>query len=286
MKIAIIGSKGQLGSELKKALNKHETIPIDHDIIEVSDRNSCNIIQEKKPDIVINTAAYHKTDACEDNPKKAFSVNAIGAKNIAEICKQNNATSVYISTDYVFDGTKNTPYTETDIPNPVNTYGISKLAGEQYTKLAEKHYIIRTSSLFGTNPPRGKGSNFVDAIIKKAQEEKEIKVVEDIITSPTYAKDAAGMIKAILENQLPYGTYHITNSGYCSWYQFAKSIIETTNLNTNIKATKAEKNTTGAKRPIFSALKSTNLKRHNLKMRNWKDALNDYLKEKNQKKTP
>jgi len=280
MKVAIIGSKGQLGSDLVKAFDKSDVISLAHEQIEVKDYTSCEKIIDLSPDVVINTAAYHKTDTCEDNPLETFSVNAIGSRNVADICSKIKAIYVYISTDYVFDGEKGVPYTEEDSPNPINTYGISKLAGEHYAKLAEKYYIIRVSSLFGVAGASGKGGNFVETMIKKAKNKEKITVVDDMIMSPTYTKDAARAIKKIIEKDLPYGIYHAANEGFCSWYEFARKIFELLNLDVDIKPIKTRDLTLKAKRPVFSALKNEKLLKYGLKMPSWQEALKKYLYEK------
>ncbi len=281
MKIAVIGSTGQLGTDLTKTLeNGYEVIGLAHKDIEVTDYNSCLILKEHRPDIVINTAAFHKTDQCEEEPLKTFSVNALGAKNVAMISREMEATAVFISTDYVFDGSKNEPYTEDDTPFPINTYGISKLAGEHYTRQNQKHYIIRIASVFGAAGASGKGGNFVETMITKAKKGESITVVDDMWMSPTYTKDTASILKGIIELQLPYGTYHATNKGYCSWYQFAEGIFRITGLNPALKPIKTEQLNVKAKRPRFSALKSTKLSRYGIETREWKDALRAYLVEK------
>jgi dTDP-4-dehydrorhamnose reductase len=286
MKIVIIGSTGQLGTDLMKVLSKeHQTVGLSHKEIEVSDGNSCQIIKNYHPDVVINTAAFHKTDQCEEESLKTFAVNAIGAKNVAKVSVEVGAITVFISTDYVFDGTKNEPYTEDDFPNPINTYGISKLAGELYTKQNPKHYIIRVASLFGAAGASGKGGNFVETMITKAKGNEPIKVVDDMWMSPTYTKDAAEVIKKIIDLNVPYGVYHVTNSGYCTWFEFAKEIFKMTDLNPSLKPIKTHQLQVIAKRPLFSAMKSTKLPRYGITMRSWKDALREYLTEKGYIKT-
>ncbi|MEM2995369.1 MAG: dTDP-4-dehydrorhamnose reductase [Candidatus Bathyarchaeia archaeon] len=281
MKIVVIGSTGQLGTDLMKTLeHEHETIGLTHKEIEVTNYNSCRVIKEHCPDVIVNTAAFHKTDQCEEDPMKTFAVNAIGAKNIAVLSKELEATTIFISTDYVFDGSKGEPYTEDDAPNPVNTYGISKLAGEFYTKQNPKHYIIRIASLFGVAGASGKGGNFVETMIMKARKNEPISVVDDMWMSPTYAKDAANAIKKIIELKLPYGIYHATNSGCCSWFQFAKEIFRMTGLNPNLTPIKTSQLQIKAKRPQFSALQSIKLQKYGIKMRSWTEALRDYLTEK------
>lgn len=278
MRVAVIGSKGQLGSDLMKVFDA--AIPFTHGDVEIVDFNSCVKLKSFSLDVVINTAAFHKTDACEVDPFKTFNVNAIGSRNLAEVCRDIGACYVYISTDYVFDGNKGMPYTEEDSPSPINTYGISKLAGEYYARLAEKYYIIRVSSLFGVAGASGKGGNFVETMIQKARNKEEIRVVDDMIMSPTYTKDAAGMMKKILENRLPYGIYHVVNSGFCSWYEFARAIFSHLNLNPNLKPIKTSDLVYKAKRPMFSALENKKLASFGLKMPDWRDALKRYLSEK------
>ncbi len=280
MRVAIVGARGQLGSDLVKAFHNHEVIPFTHADLDVTNYESLLKIKDSMPDAIINTAAFHKTDDCEDNPEKTFAVNAIGARNISNVCNKLSATMVYISTDYVFDGSKTSPYNETDIPNPINTYGISKVAGESYTRLAGKHYIIRVASLFGSAGSSGKGGNFVETMVKKARNNEEIKVVDDIIMSPTYTWNAANMIQNILVKKLPYGIYHIANRGQCSWYEFAKRIFETLEIKADISPTKTNILQSKVKRPTFSPLISIKLKKHCLEMERWEDALKNYLIEK------
>jgi len=281
MRIIVIGSTGQLGTDLMKVLeHEHVTIGLTHKQVEVTDWDSCQIIKEHSPDVIINTAAFIKVDQCEEEPLKTFTVNAIGAKNIATISKEIEATTIFISTDYVFDGSKTEPYTEDDAPNPINTYGISKLAGELFTKQNPKHYIIRVASLFGAAGASGKGGNFIETMIAKAKKNEPISVVDDMWMSPTYTKDAASTIKKIIEAKLPFGTYHATNQGYCTWFQFAQEIFKITNLNPTLTPIKTNQLQMKAKRPQFSALKSIKLPKYGIKMRDWKEALYDYLIEK------
>ena len=281
MKIAVIGSTGQLGTDLVKTLStSNEVIGFTHSDLEVADYETLRILKDQHPDVVINTAAFHKTDQCEEEPKKTFCVNALGARNIAQITTEVGATTVYISTDYVFDGSKNKPYTEEDIPAPLSTYGISKLAAEQFTKRNPKHYIIRIASVFGKAGASGKGGNFVETMINKAKNNDPIVVVDDMFMSPTYTKDAASILKGILELQLPYGVYHATNKGFCSWYQFAQEIFQATKLSPDLKPTKSDPEYGKARRPLFSALASTKLSQYSLEPRSWKEALRAYLLEK------
>ncbi|MBS7631984.1 dTDP-4-dehydrorhamnose reductase, partial [Candidatus Bathyarchaeota archaeon] len=217
---------------------------------------------------------------CEVEPEKAFAVNAVGAKNVTAISKEIGSTIIYISTDYVFDGSKNAPYTEDDTPNPINTYGISKLAGELYTKQNPKHYIVRVASLFGVAGASGKGGNFVETMLTKAKKGEPISVVNDMWISPTYTAEAANAIKRIIELKVPHGVYHVTNSGYCTWFHFAREVFKIAGLNPNLTPIKTHQLQMKAGRPLFSALTSVKLHKYGIKMKGWAEALHDYLIEK------
>ena len=280
MRVVIIGSSGQLGCDLVNELEKkYEVIGLTHKDIEVSDYGSCLILEKYKPDIIINTAAFHKTDQCEKEPLKAFSVNSLGARNITLITNKINATTIYISTDYVFDGSKNEPYTENDIPVPINTYGVSKLAAENFTIQNPKHYIIRIASAFGKVGASGKGGNFVETMITKAKNNEAINVIDDMWMSPTYTKDASLAMTKIAE-KLPYGVYHVVNKGFCSWYKFAKQIFKYTGLNPKLTPIKTQQFSGKANRPRFSALKSVKLSQYDIELPTWQRALYEYLIEK------
>jgi dTDP-4-dehydrorhamnose reductase len=281
MKIVIVGSTGQLGTDLMKTLcADHELIGLTHQDIEVSNYSSCLTLKERQPDVIINTAAFHRTDQCEEEPEKTFLINAIGPKNVAKVSKEIRATTMFISTDYVFDGAKSKPYTEDDAPNPINTYGISKLAGELFTRQNPKHYVIRVASLFGAAGASGKGGNFVETMITKARKQEPISVVDDQWMSPTYTRDAAKTMKEIIESQLPFGTYHASNGGFCTWFQFTKQIFSILNLNPALTPIKASQLQVKAQRPRFSALKSSKLPKYGIQPREWTEALLDYLVEK------
>ena len=281
MKIAVIGSNGQLGTDLMKVLRDgHEVTGLVHKDFEVTDLKACQILKDLRPDAIINTAAFHKTDLCEDEPLRTFSVNAVGAKNVATVAKEIDAVDVFISTDYVFDGMKREPYTEDDIPRPINTYGISKLSGELLTQLAPKHYVVRIASVFGAAGASGKGGNFVETMISKAKKGEQINVIDDMWMSPTYTRDAASAIRKMLEMELPAGTYHAANKGFCSWFEFTNAIFDLLGMKPSLTAISSNQFPTKAMRPVFSALNSTRLPGQGIALRDWKDALRDYLAEK------
>lgn len=280
MRIVVIGASGQLGSDVV-SIFKEDAVPLTHKDIEVTNLNTLKIIKDLKPDVIINTAAYHKTDECEVNPLKTFQVNSIGAFNVAKIANEIDAVNIYISTDYVFDGKKKSPYTEDDSPNPINIYGLSKYSGEIITRnYSKKYYIIRVASLFGKSGAREKGGNFIDKIIERAKKREYLKVVDDMIMSPTYTKDVARVLRKFLKVMPEYGVYHMVNEGYCSWYEFAKTVFDMLNLDVDINPIKTSELGLRSRRPLFSALENKKLNKLGLRMRSWRDALKEYLMEK------
>lgn len=285
IKVAIIGSTGQLGTDLVQVLNEdgnYKVFPLDHAEVDcaklVSLREALAVIG---PDVVVNCAAFVAVDECEDRPEDAFRVNAIGAWNVARVCADLNALCVYISTDYVFDGEKGKPYTEEDPPRPINIYGASKLAGEYFVgTLCPTHFIVRTSGLYGVAGSRGKGGNFVETMIRLAKENKPIRVVKDEVLTPTYTRDLAEKIKELLQTDV-YGFYHITNSGQCCWYEFAKKIFELLDLRPDFGPTTAAEFGAKARRPAYSVLAHNKLNQLDLNdLRPWPEALRAYLKDK------
>lgn len=270
---------GQLGSDLMKTFD--EAIPLTHDDIDVTDSTSCEMLKKIKPDLIINTAAFHRTDECEERPEESFLVNSIGARNIARISRDIGATNIFISTDYVFDGEKGSSYTEKDAPRPVNTYGISKYSGEFFTRyLSGKYYVFRVASLFGASGARGKGGNFVETMLSKARGGNELNVVDDIVMSPTYTKDIATVTRDMVKGDLPSGIYHVTNEGSCTWYDFAKAIFELTGVSASLNPTTSDKYPTKAIRPKNSSLSVEKIRSYGINMRPWRAALKAYLNEK------
>ncbi len=280
MNVAIIGADGQLGSDLVEVFGG-EAIPLTHRDLDVTDPESLRILNELKPEVIINTASYVRVDDAEIEVEKAFQVNAVGALNVAKVCDELNAINVYIGTDYVFDGAKGVPYKEGDVPNPIAVYGLSKYAGEVFTRnYSGMYYIIRVASLYGKAGARGKGGNFVDFMIQRAESKEEIMVVDDTFMSPTCTKDVSRMLKRILEIKPEFGVYHVVNKGYCSWYDFTKEIFNIMGWDVEITPITSGELKRLARRPIFSALENEKLEDIGLGMRNWEAALRDYLVEK------
>jgi dTDP-4-dehydrorhamnose reductase len=282
MKVAVIGARGQLGTDLVEVLEgEFRVYPLTHGDVDVEVSESLEVLKDIKPDVIINTAAYVRVDDAEIYAERAFAVNAIGALNVARIASEVDAINIYISTDYVFDGEKREPYVETDQPNPINVYGASKYAGEVLTKnYSEKHYIIRVASLYGKAGASGKGGNFVNWVVDMAKKGQELKIVADQFMSPTYTKDVAIAMKELLRLRPEYGIYHMVNDGYCSWFEFTKAIFEILGWNVEIQPIKSSELNRIARRPSFSALQNYKLERIGIKIRHWREALRDYLAEK------
>ncbi|AIG97144.1 dTDP-4-dehydrorhamnose reductase [Archaeoglobus fulgidus] len=282
MKVAVIGAKGQLGTDLVDVLKEEFTVyPLTHEDVDVAVSESLEVLRDIHPDVIINTAAYVRVDDAENHAEKAFAVNAIGALNVARISSEIDAVNIYISTDYVFDGEKGEPYVETDKPNPINVYGASKYAGEILTKnYSEKHYVIRVASLYGKAGASGKGGNFVNWVVDMARKGQELRIVADQFMSPTYTKDVALAVREFLKLRPDYGIYHMVNDGYCSWFEFTKAIFEILDWDVEIQPIKSSELNRLARRPAFSALQNYKLERIGIKMRHWREALRDYLAEK------
>lgn len=278
MRVLILGASGQLGVELAK---KYEE---DFDDVELYKSSSSDFdlsnyhqtkqfILDRSPNLIINCAAYTNVDDCEQHVDLAYKINAIGNRNIVLCANMCEASLVYISTDYVFDGNKSSPYTEFDTPCPLNVYGKSKLTGEQYTKYCQSNfYIIRTSWLYGKN-----GNNFVKTILKLAKENSILRIVDDQIGCPTDAKSLAEQILKIIQAGT-FGTYHASCNGFCSWYQFASEIIKVSDLDSKIIPIKTEQYPLPAKRPKYSVLDNYILRLESKDiMPNWRDSLRDFL---------
>lgn len=290
MNVAVIGASGQLGSDLCKTLTGFDVIPLTHSDIEITDIQSVKrALSRYRPETVINTAAFVRVDDCESDPDRAFLINAIGARNVAVVAEGLGAKLVHISTDYVFGGepeTRTTPYTEFDTPVPPNIYGKSKLVGEEFVRhLCRKHFIVRISALFGTAGSSGKGGNFVETMIRLAKERPQLTVVNDQVFSPTYTKDLAHKIAWLITTEY-YGTFHITNRGTCSWYDFAVEILKQAGLSTPVIPIPSDQYPQKARRPRYSVLDNYHLRLLGADdMRPWQESLTDYLLEKGHIKT-
>ena len=273
MKIAVTGSDGMLGHDIRSAFTDVELIALTLKDFDITDLDkSLSVLKNIRPDYVIHAAAYTDVDGSERDPDTAYHVNGIGTRNMTMACEAIRCPIVYISSDYVFDGKKNEPYDEWDTPNPINQYGLSKFLGEKFvSSLTNRFYIVRTSWLYGKQ-----GKNFVKTISRLLLEKDEIDVVDDQVGSPTFTHDLAGTLKGLIGKG--YGTYHITNSSSCSWYEFATEIARLQSSRIKINRTTSDAFGLPAKRPAFSVLNNTILRLEGLNgLRDWKEALKQYL---------
>lgn len=280
MRTLVIGSSGQLGQDLMRALGD-EAIGMTHADIDVTDGVGVSrILREQRPEWVINTAAFHRVDDCELNPTLAFAVNATGAANVARAADEIGAGVVFYSTDYVFGGEgrpRHDPHTESSLPDPYNVYGISKLAGERLVINANpRHLVIRSAGLYGTATSR-KGWTFPELMVTKGRTDGWVKVVIDQALSPTYTHDLAATTKALMEREAR-GLFHLTNSGECSWFEFAQATFDITGVAVNMEPTTTVTGERRARRPPYSALTSERLAETGVPpMRPWQEALEHYL---------
>ena len=276
MNVLVTGSNGQLGSCIKDIENQYEGLNFiytDYQELDVCNLNDVEGFFKTKPkiDYCINCAAYTAVDKAETDVEKAFEINAQGAKNLALVCNEQGAILIHISTDFVFDGEKKEPYTETDVPKPISVYGSSKLKGEvAIQKTLKTHFIIRTSWLYSEH-----GANFMKTMLRLAETRDEISVVSDQIGTPTYAGDLAEVILNIISaNNSKFGVYHYCNEGVSSWYDFAKEIFELHNLSVRLIPILSNQYPTAAKRPKNSALDTERTKEvFNIQPLKWKISL-------------
>lgn len=274
MRVCITGSKGMLGYDLARRLKSgYEIIGVDIDDFDIVNKDVIDFLLAQKPDFLFHFAAYTNVDKAEREKEKAYEVNVSGTKNIVTACKILDIPLVFISTDYVFDGRKKTPYREDDNPEPINFYGETKRDGEKVIiAILKRYFIVRTSWLFGKN-----GKNFVKSIFSLAQEKENIEVVDDQQGSPTYTSDLAVSLEMFIHS-VQYGIYHITNSGLCTWFDFAEKIISLSGGKSVVSPIKSENLKRFAKRPQNSVLDNTLFEtKFCYKMPSWEDALGRYL---------
>jgi dTDP-4-dehydrorhamnose reductase len=277
VKILLLGHKGMLGSDLLAQFRfRHEVIGMDQDEINIIHADEClRAVTETRPQIVVNAAAYTNVDGCETAKDECFAVNAEAVKNIAEACRGKNIPIVHFSTDYVFGGTGRRPYMEEDVCNPINVYGASKLTGENHLRTITDNYIlIRTAWLYGA-----KGKNFVQAILDKAKTSKELTVVDDQMGSPTCTRDLAAAVELLIDKNVR-GVFHVTNRGYCTWYEFAKKILKEARIDdVEISPIKTSQLQRAALRPNYSVLSMQKFIAATGKtMQPWQLAFSDYYK--------
>jgi dTDP-4-dehydrorhamnose reductase len=285
MKTLVIGASGQLGTDVCKAFEDTDLCRAGTsggDVrLDVTDAEAVHalVVGDFRPDVVVNTSAFHNVPLCEEEPEKAYAVNAIGARYLAMACQEAGARLIHISTDYVFGNGGTVAYTENDREAPLSSYGASKLAGEHLIAAeCENHCIVRASGLYGAAPCKAKGGqNFVRLMLDLARERGEVKVVTDERVSPTYTVALAKQLRLIAEKATP-GLYHASCNGECSWYEFAAAIFEETGTEVKLEKASQADFPSSVKRPDFSILENKRLKEQGLDvMPQWRDALREYL---------
>lgn len=281
MRVAVIGARGQLGSDLVPLLGTCDALG--HDDIELTDPASVDAaLSARHPTHVINCAAYNLVDRAEDEPEAAFRVNAFGTRNLARWCASRDVSLMHISTDYVFglDTNHGQPWSETDSPGPVSVYGSSKLVGETFVRATcPRHVVVRTCGLYGQHAARGKG-NFVETMLRLGKERPELKIVADQRCTPTSTADLAGALVQLLKTGAA-GVFHATNSGDCSWFEFATEIFRLENLPVKVIPVTAASYGAKARRPDFSVLDGSKLATTIGKpLPAWQDAVARYLQQR------
>jgi dTDP-4-dehydrorhamnose reductase len=282
MNIAVIGGNGQLGADVVSAFADRgdAVVCLTHGDVELSSLESLRAsLGTGTVDFVVNTAAMHHVENCELQPEKAYAVNAIGARNLALVTRELGAVLAHISTDYVFDGMKGEPYIESDLPLPINAYGNSKLAGEYFVRtLNPKHFVLRTSALYGKHPCRAKGGqNFVDLMLRLGRDRGRVRVVDNEFVSPTPTADVARQLVALSRSE-KFGLYHATAEGSCSWHEFAKEIFAASKVIVQVEIASPSEFPVKVPRPCYSVLDNSRLKDSGLNVfQPWQACLVEYL---------
>lgn len=284
MRVLIVGSEGQLGHDLCAVFSDTELHRADLDgeghILDVTDGPAVSaLLEEVRPDLVVNTAAAHNVALCEQDPAIAFAVNATGARNLAVTCQAIGARMLHVSTDYVFGDGATEPFIETDRPQPLSVYAASKLAGEHLiASVLDDHLIVRTAAIYGEAACRAKGGrNFIGTMLHLAATRPEVKVVTDEITTPTFTGALAKQMRLLAEKGEP-GLYHATCQGACSWFDFAQAIFEETNTQVPLTATTSAEFQSPVRRPAYSVLENRHAQAQDLDiMPPWREALKAYL---------
>jgi dTDP-4-dehydrorhamnose reductase len=283
MRVLLFGSNGQLGSDLLSVFRAagDTVVPLTHAQVDVCDaQRVSDLVAESRPEVVLNTAAFHKVEECEKKPELAFQVNGAAAMNLALACQRTGALLVHYSTDYVFDGRKPTAYEETDLPSPLNVYGASKVAGEHLIACNHDRYlVIRTCGLYGVAGSSGKGGNFVENMLKKASTGEPVRVVDDQVLTPTYTVDLAEATRRLILSE-KWGLYHLSSEGQCSWYEFARCIFQQAGIDAKLSAVKTTDFPSSVKRPGYSVLAKGKYRVLGLAIPSWQDALSRYLRQR------
>lgn len=285
MKILLLGANGQLGRDLIAAAERRadapEIVPLMRRDLDLTDLDAIRpTLHALDFDVVINATGQHRTDHVESEPGPAFTVNAHAVAHLAAACRERSAPFLHVSTDYVFDGSADQPYSEDAAPAPINVYGASKLMGEALARREwpEGTRVVRTASLFGLAGSSGKGGNFVETMIRVGTEKGRLRVVDDVVMSPTATADLARGILRLIDGNAPPGIYHLVNAGRATWYEFARTIIEIAGVDAAVEPVPSSEYPTPARRPAFSVLACGRAAAEGVEMPAWEDALERYVR--------
>lgn len=281
-RVVVIGANGQLGADVMHAFADAGAIGLDRATLNIErPQDIADAIARYRPALIVNTAAFHNVERCETEPERAFAVNAAAVANLAARCLAADVALLHVSTDYVFDGAASSPYAEDAPPNPLNVYGISKLAGELAVRnKLERHFIVRTSGLFGLHGTSSKGANFVERMLAQAAGGQTIRVVDETTCSPSYAAHVAQSIRALVDREA-FGTYHVAGGGHCTWHAFASEIFHQAGLAPDLHAVTSDAFPSNVRRPRFSALQCAALERAGVSPPpSWPDGIAAYLAER------
>ena len=279
MRVVVTGAGGQLGAAVMEELQAaHETIALRRREADLTDDAAVRAVVDRvRPEIIVNCAAYNEVDAAEEQPITALNVNAFAVRALARAAERHGATLLHYSTDFVFDGTVNRPYTEEDRPNPRSVYATSKLLGEWFAFDAPRVYVLRVESLFGraANGPEPKGS--VASILNRLIAGESPRVFVDRTISPTYVIDAARATRELLERQAPPGLYHCVNTGACTWFEFARELAHALGVETTLTPVRTNEVPLRAVRPQYCALSNEKLRSVGIEMPSWQDAVRRFV---------
>ena len=280
MRVLLLGGSGQLGAEIRRRWIAEITAPA-HQAFDLADPSSFEaLVRSVQPDVVVNCAAFHKVDECETRVADAFGINAVAVDALAAVCSAHDLPLVTISTDYVFNGNLRRPYVESDGPDPLSAYGISKYAGELLVQRRDmKSCIVRTCGVYGLHASRTKGYTFIDRIISEASAGKPVRVVSDVVCSPTYAGHLAEALERLVRSEA-YGLYHVANVGPVSWYDFAVEALRQAGIDHPVEPISASEWKAMARRPAYSPLASEKLAGLGIAMPSWAEGIAAYLADK------
>lgn len=286
----LIGANGQLGTDLATALQDHVgLVGATHRELEITDAAAVGeALAKHRPDLVVNTAAFNRVDDCERDMDTALRVNTLGPHLLARACSQAGAALMHLGTDYVFSGPRYSPWTEMDCPSPASAYGVSKLAGEQAVQAAcERSYVIRTSGLYGLTGSAAKGGNFVETMLRLQTAGQPIRVVDDQVLGPTPTSDLADKLRELILLPAPYGLYHVTAAGACSWYELARTLFNVAGLPVDLAPRHTDRLDGRAVRPSYSVLANDRLREIGLdQIRPWSEGLAGYLRARSVRSHP